>query len=100
MKKINANYVSLNYNSGIGYSLLIQETSPHDGSLRANTRATFGNLEDCSEYLEGKAGKVIARGFSLYFEEIRQLIVNSPDITKEIVSPFYILEGGKQRVRR
>jgi hypothetical protein len=98
MKKINANYISLSYNSSIGYSLLIQEISLQ--SLRVNTRATFSNQEDCAEYLEAKTGKVIARGFTFYFEEIRKIIVSQPDIRTEIFSPFYILEGGKLLVKK
>jgi len=100
MKKIFANYVALNYNSQIGYSLLIQELSPHDGSLRFNCRATFGNSEDCLEYLEFKAGKVISRGFGPYFNMIRELIINEPDIRREIISDFYVLENGRFNVKR
>jgi len=101
MKKIFANYVALNYNSQIGYSLLIQELSPHDeSSLRINCRATFGNSEDCLEYLEFKAGKVISRSFTHYFELIRQLIVNEPDIRREIISDFYVLEGGRLNIKK
>jgi len=100
MKKIFANYVALNYNSSIGYSLLIQELSPHDGSLRFNCRATFGNSEDCMEYLECKAGKVISRGFTPYFEDIRQLIIKEPDIRREIISDFYVLENGRLNIKK
>ena len=100
MKKLYANYVSLNYNSSIGYSLLIQELSPHDRSLRDSVRATFGDIDSTKEYLEFKAGKVIARWFESYFERIRELIVKSPDIRREIISDFYVLENGRLNVKK
>lgn len=100
MKKIRADYVAFNYNSAIGYSLLIQEISPTTRALRNNIRATFSNAEDVLEYLECKAGKVMARGFSPYFEEVRKLIVNEPDIRREIISDFYIFSNGKLSVKK
>jgi hypothetical protein len=92
MKKFSANYVALNYNSSIGYSLLIQDCKS------VSIRATFADIESAKEYLEFKVGKVLSKGFTPYFEEIRQLIVSEPDIKREILSNFYLYSGGQFKV--
>lgn len=90
MKKFSKlSYVSLNYNSSIGYSLLIQGDNK-------STRAVFCNAEDAAEYLEFKTGKVFSRNnFENGFADIRKLIVDSPDITRGIVSSNYVWSDGK-----
>ena len=92
--KTKFSYIALNYNSEIGYSLLIQDCK----SL--SIRATFGNSESIMEYLEFKTGKVMLKAFAPYFEEIRQLIVNEPDIRRGIVSNCYVFNNGEFSVKK
>ena len=88
MKTIKPDYVAFYYNSSLGYSLLIQSSG-------INVRAIFSDADAAQEYLQAKAGKVIAKGFTEAFEEVRQLIVKSPDICREIISKSWAFNKGR-----
>ncbi len=93
MKAIKANYVALNYNSALGYSLLIQDCQA------ISIRATFCDAESTKEYLEAKTGKVMARRFEDGFDLIKQLIISAPNYRTELISDFYVYEGGVMKTK-
>jgi hypothetical protein len=98
MKKIKANYVSLFYNSSIGYSLLIQEVNPVSKNLRHSSRIIFSNPDEAIEYLEEKVGKVMARGFLPCMEAIKGMIIAEIRYDREVISPCYTFEDGEMKV--
>ena len=80
------NYVSLWYNSNYGYQLIIDSETSH-------TRAIFCDMNDAKEYMEFKAGKVIARMFEINFKEIVQVIVENKT-EKTINLPYFVWKTG------
>ena len=82
------NYVSLKYNSRVGYELVIDSDS-------SRTRAIFNNICDTQEYLKFKAGKVISNKFKVNFNEIKQVIIeNGFNYDKIIDVPAFVWNAG------